>query len=371
MKAKKILVTGTAGFIGFHLANALLERGDEVVGLDSINDYYDPALKFARLAEAGIPEADVEWGRPVQSRKHPAYRFVRMELENKEGLLNLFEREKFDVVVNLAAQAGVRYSLLNPDAYIQSNIVGFQNILEGCRHHGVRHLVYASSSSVYGLNEKMPFSTSDNVDHPVSLYAASKKANELMAHTYSHLFGLPTTGLRFFTVYGPWGRPDMALFLFTRAILENRPIQVFNHGDMVRDFTYIDDIVEGILRVIDHPPKGNPEWSGAQPDPSTSPAPYKVYNIGNNQPVKLMDFIRAIENALGKEAQKELLPIQPGDVPATFADVSDLVEDLQYKPDTPVEEGVKRFVGWYLDFFQAPSEANSSWGNNSYPSQSR
>ena len=347
----KILVTGTAGFIGYHLANRLLARDDEVVGLDSINDYYDPELKYARLAEAGIPREAIEWNRPVQSTRHAGYRFVRMQLEDRDAMERLFATERFDVVVNLAAQAGVRYSLVNPHAYVQSNIVGFMNVLEGCRHTGVGHLVYASSSSVYGLNEKMPFSTRDNVDHPVSLYAASKKSNELMAHTYSHLYGLPATGLRFFTVYGPWGRPDMALFLFTKAILEDEPIKVFNYGKLVRDFTYIDDIVEGVVRVIDHPPQGRPDWDGKQPDPSCSRAPWKVYNIGNNNPVRLMDFIEAIEQALGKEARKELLPIQPGDVPATFADVTDLVEELDYQPATPVTEGVRRFVEWYREYF--------------------
>jgi len=354
MKKRKILVTGTAGFIGFHLANKLLERGDEVIGLDSINDYYDPKLKFDRLREAGIPKEAIDWGKLVQSNKQPGYRFVRLNLEDKEGVEKLFEKEQFYAVVNLAAQAGVRYSLVNPHAYIQSNIVGFLNILEGCRHSGVKHLAYASSSSVYGLNEKMPFSTSDNVDHPVSLYAASKKSNELMAHTYSHLYGLPTTGLRFFTVYGPWGRPDMALFLFTKAMLENKPIEVFNYGKMVRDFTYVDDIAEGVVRVIDHPPTGQDNWTGQAPDPSTSKAPYKIYNIGNNNPVELMDFIEAIEEKLGKVAQKKMLPIQAGDVAATFADVADLVEDLDYKPETTVGEGIGRFIEWYKTYFGLP-----------------
>lgn len=354
MKKRKILVTGTAGFIGFHLANKLLERGDEVIGLDSINDYYDPKLKFDRLREAGIPKEAIDWGKLVQSNKQPGYRFVRLNLEDKEGVEKLFEKEQFYAVVNLAAQAGVRYSLVNPHAYIQSNIVGFLNILEGCRHSGVKHLAYASSSSVYGLNEKMPFSTSDNVDHPVSLYAASKKSNELMAHTYSHLYGLPTTGLRFFTVYGPWGRPDMALFLFTKAMLENKPIEVFNYGKMVRDFTYVDDIAEGVVRVIDHPPTGQDNWTGQAPDPSTSKAPYKIYNIGNNNPVELMDFIEAIEEKLGKTAQKKMLPIQAGDVAATFADVADLVEDLDYKPETTVGEGIGRFIEWYKTYFGLP-----------------
>ena len=347
----KILISGTAGFIGFHLANRLIARGDYVVGLDSINDYYDTGLKYARLEYAGIPREEIEYGKLVNSRKHPNYRFIQLNLEDREALHQLFAQEKFDAVVNLAAQAGVRYSLINPQAYLDSNITGFLNILEGCRHHGVKHLAYASSSSVYGLNEKMPFSTHDNVDHPISLYAASKKSNELMAHTYSHLFGLPTTGLRFFTVYGPWGRPDMALFLFTKAILANKPIQVFNEGRMIRDFTYIDDIVEGIVRVIDNPPAGNPDWSGLQPDPATSRAPYKLYNIGNQNPVSLLDFIRAIEDKLGRRAVMELLPMQPGDVAATSADVSDLANDLGYHPATPVKTGIDRFLEWYLEYY--------------------
>jgi len=348
----KILVTGTAGFIGYHLAKRLLERGDEVVGIDNINDYYDPRVKYGRLQETGIEgDSSIEYAKPVQSSKYDNYRFVKLNLEDQAAIEELFEREKFDKVCNLAAQAGVRYSLTNPHAYVDSNIVGFVNLLEACRHNDIQHLAYASSSSVYGLNETMPFSTHDNVDHPISLYAASKKSNELMAHTYSHLYGLPTTGLRFFTVYGPWGRPDMALFLFTKAILEDRPIDVFNYGKMQRDFTYIDDIVEGVVRVIDHPPKGNPDWSGRHPDPSSSKAPYKIYNIGNNAPVELMAFIEAIEKALGKKAKKNLLPIQPGDVPATYADVSDLVEDLGYKPDTPIQEGIEAFVRWYREFY--------------------
>ncbi len=348
----KILVTGTAGFIGYHLAKRLLERGDEVVGIDNINDYYDVRVKYGRLKETGIDANDeTPYGEPIESSRYEKYRFVKLNLEDREGIEKLFEREKFDKVCNLAAQAGVRYSLTNPHAYVDSNMVGFVNILEACRHHEVNHLVYASSSSVYGLNETMPFSVHDNVDHPISLYAASKKSNELMAHTYSHLYNLPTTGLRFFTVYGPWGRPDMALFLFTKAILEDRPIDVFNYGNMSRDFTYIDDIVEGVVRVIDNPPQGNPEWSGKNPDPSSSRAPYKIYNIGNNQPVKLIDFIEAIEKAIGKTAKKNMLPIQPGDVPATYADVTDLVEDLGYKPATPIQEGVEKFVKWYRDFY--------------------
>jgi UDP-glucuronate 4-epimerase len=348
----KILVTGTAGFIGYHLARRLLERGDEVVGLDNINDYYELRVKYGRLAETGIADGEkLAYDTMVPSDRYGGYRFVKMNLEDREGIDRLFAEERFDAVVHLAAQAGVRYSLTHPHAYIESNIVGFMNILEACRHHGVGHLAYASSSSVYGLNETMPFSVHHNVDHPISLYAASKKSNELMAHTYSHLYGLPTTGLRFFTVYGPWGRPDMALFLFTKAILEDRPIDVYNYGEMQRDFTYIDDIVEGLVRVVDHPPAGNPDWSGTHPDPGSSRAPYKIYNIGNNAPVKLMDFITAIEEATGKTAKKNLLPIQPGDVPATYADVSDLIEDLGYKPATPIREGVEKFVDWYRSFY--------------------
>lgn len=333
---EKILVTGAAGFIGFHLSKRLLDRGDEVIGLDSVNDYYDVNLKKARLA---------------QLEGRAGFRFVKMGLEDREGIARLFKDEKFDKVINLAAQAGVRYSLINPHAYIDSNIVGFTNILEGCRHNGVKHLVFASSSSVYGANTKMPFSVHDNVDHPVSLYAATKKANELMAHTYSHLYKLPTTGLRFFTVYGPWGRPDMALFLFTKAILEDRPIDVFNNGKMRRDFTYIDDIVEGVIRVTDNVAQPNPNWSGDEPDPGTSYAPYRNYNIGNNSPVELMRFIEVIEDAVGKKAKKNLLPLQPGDVPATYADVDDLINDVGFKPATSIEDGVKRFVEWYKDYY--------------------
>jgi len=348
----KILITGTAGFIGFHLANYLIQRGDEVVGLDSINDYYDINLKYTRLQTAGIEKEDIEYNKLVPSSRHAKYSFIQLQLEDKGNLEKLFAAQQFDKVCNLAAQAGVRYSLSNPDAYINSNIVGFLNILECCRHNNVKHLAYASSSSVYGLNGKSPFATSDNVDHPISLYAASKKSNELMAHTYSHLFNIPTTGLRFFTVYGPWGRPDMALFLFTKAILENKPIQVFNNGNMVRDFTYIDDIVEGVVRVIDNPPAGNSSWDAHHPDPSTSTAPYKVYNIGNNNPVRLMDFIEAIEENLGKKAEKQLLPMQPGDVAATCADVQDLANNLHYKPNTKVQEGIKRFVEWYRAYYK-------------------
>jgi UDP-glucuronate 4-epimerase len=333
---KKILVTGAAGFIGYHLTQRLVARGDQVVGLDNLNDYYDVNLKLGRLDLL---------------QKNGSFRFVKMALEEREPLHRLFEEEQFDVVVNLAAQAGVRYSLVNPYAYIDSNISGFINILEGCRHHGVKHLVYASSSSVYGANTAMPFSVHHNVDHPVSLYAATKKANELMAHTYSSLYGIPTTGLRFFTVYGPWGRPDMALFLFTKAILEGRPIDVFNFGKMKRDFTFVDDIVEGVVRVSDKVPAGNGAWSGDSPDPGTSYAPYKIYNIGNNSPVELLRFIEVLEDALGKKAEKNLLPIQAGDVPATYADVDDLMADVGFKPATSIEEGIGRFVAWYKGYY--------------------
>ncbi|MFW5803695.1 MAG: NAD-dependent epimerase [bacterium] len=344
----KILVTGMAGFIGFHLTRKLLVEGHEVMGLDNINDYYDVALKYDRLSQLGFDQDSFEYGKRLRREK---VAFVRMDLTDKEHLFRLFEDEQFDKVCNLAAQAGVRYSLTHPYAYLDSNMTGFLNILEACRHNDVKHLVYASSSSVYGLNETMPFSTSHNVDHPISLYAASKKSNELMAHTYSYLYQLPTTGLRFFTVYGPWGRPDMALFIFTKAILEGKPIDIYNNGNMKRDFTYVDDIVEGIARVLNHIPASNKNWSGSHPDPSTSIAPYKIYNIGNNNPVALMDFIHAIEKQLGQEAQKNYLPLQPGDVPATWADVNDLIEDLGYKPETPVEVGVKRFIEWYRGYY--------------------
>lgn len=347
----KILVTGTAGFIGFHLALKLLERGDEVVGLDNINDYYDINVKYGRLQKSGIDQEKIAYNTLLQSEAYPNYRFIKLNLEDKENLFSLFESEKFDAVCNLAAQAGVRYSITNPHAYIDSNIVGFISILEAVRHNGVKSLSYASSSSVYGLNEEQPFSTHHNVDHPISLYAASKKSNELMAHTYSHLYGIPTTGLRFFTVYGPWGRPDMALFIFTKAIYENRAIDVFNYGEMQRDFTYVDDIVQGIVHVIDNPPKGDGAWDGKHPDPASSKAPYKIYNIGNNAPVKLMDFIEALEEKIGKKAQKNLLPLQAGDVPSTYADVSGLVEDFDYKPNTTIKEGISQFVDWYVEFF--------------------
>lgn len=348
----RILVTGTAGFIGFHLAKQLIDRGDEVIGLDSINDYYDVNLKYNRLAETGITREAIVYNRLVQSEIHPNYQFIQLQLEDKENVAQLFEEQQFDKVCHLAAQAGVRYSLENPHAYIDSNIVGFVNVLEGCRHQKIKHFVYASSSSVYGLNEKMPFSTSDNIDHPISLYAATKKSNELMAHSYSHLFNLPTTGLRFFTVYGPWGRPDMALFLFTKAILEDKPINIFNHGNMQRDFTYIDDIVEGVMRVIDNPPKGNPDWSAMNPDPSTAKSPYKIYNIGNSDPVLLMDFIKAIEKALGMDAKKNFMEMQPGDVPMNWADVNDLIRDLDYLPKTSVDYGIGKFIDWYKEYYK-------------------
>ncbi len=333
----KVLLTGAAGFIGFHLAQRLLARGDTVVGLDNLNDYYPVQLKEDRLAQL-TPLA--------------GFSFHRLSLGDREGMARVFEAEKPDMVVNLAAQAGVRYSLINPHAYADSNLTGFLNILEGCRHHKVRHLVFASSSSVYGANTTMPFSVHQNVDHPLSLYAATKKANELMAHSYAHLYRLPCTGLRFFTVYGPWGRPDMALFLFTRAILEGRPIEVFNQGQMQRDFTYVDDIVEGVIRTLDHVPTGDPQWTGAHPDPAGSAAPYKIYNIGNHQPVELLRLIAVLEECLGQTAKKILLPMQPGDVPATYADVDDLARDVGFQPATQIEDGVRRFVEWYRAYYR-------------------
>ncbi|WP_155876492.1 NAD-dependent epimerase [Desulfuromonas sp. AOP6] len=333
---KRFLVTGAAGFIGSHVCQRLLARGDEVVGLDNLNDYYEVQLKKDRLAQ-------------LEGRS--GFRFVRQDVADRAAMAALFAGERFDCVIHLAAQAGVRYSLENPHAYVDSNLVGFMNILEGCRHSQVGHLVYASSSSVYGANTRMPFSVHDNVDHPVSLYAASKKANELMAHTYAHLYGLPCTGLRFFTVYGPWGRPDMALFLFTRAILAGRPIDVYNHGKMRRDFTYVDDIVEGVVRTADHVAQPHPEWDSDRPDPGTSRAPYRIYNIGNNQPVELLHLIEVLETSLGKKAEKILLPLQPGDVPATYADVDALVQDVGFKPATSIEEGVEHFVRWYRHYY--------------------
>jgi len=334
----KLLVTGVAGFIGSSLAKVFLERGDTVVGLDNLNAYYDVNLKLARLE---------------QLRKHERFTFSKLDLADNDGMANLFASTQAERVVHLAAQAGVRYSLENPRAYVDSNLVGFINVLEGCRHHHVEHLVYASSSSVYGANTTMPFSIHDNVDHPLSLYAASKKANELMAHTYSHLYQLPTTGLRFFTVYGPWGRPDMALFVFTRNILAGKPIDVFNYGNHRRDFTYVDDIVNGVVCVTDTLPESNPEWSGERPDPGTSAAPYRIYNIGNHQPVELLHYIEVLEACLGRKAEKNLLPMQPGDVPDTYADVADLVTHVHYRPSTSVEVGVARFVEWYRDYHQA------------------
>jgi len=333
----KILVTGAAGFIGAALSIRLLERGDEVIGLDNLNDYYEVSLKEARLARL--------YG-------HPRFRFLRVDVSDRAAMEQVFATERPERVMHLAAQAGVRYSLTHPHAYVDANLVGFMNILEGCRQNGVEHLVYASSSSVYGANTRMPFSVHDNVDHPVSLYAATKKANELMAHTYSHLYGLPVTGLRFFTVYGPWGRPDMSLFSFTRSILAGQPIEVFNYGHHRRDFTYIDDLVEGVMRVIDAVARPNPAWSGESPDPGTSRAPYRLYNIGNNHPVNLLRFIEVLEGCLGRVAEKELLPLQPGDVPDSHADVKDLVDDVGYRPATPVEVGVERFVNWYRDYYQ-------------------
>ena len=346
----KILVTGSAGFIGFHLSQKLLERGDTVIGLDNINDYYDVNLKYARLNELGIDRESIIDNQTVQSLSND-FSFVKMDLKDREAMNKLFEEEQFDAVCNLGAQAGVRYSIENPHAYIDSNVVGFMNILEGCRHHGVKNLSYASSSSVYGLNKSQPFKTTDHTDHPVSLYAATKKSNEMMAHTYSHLYNISTTGLRFFTVYGPWGRPDMAPMLFSDAILNDRAINVFNHGNMSRDFTYIDDIVEGIINVIDNPAQSNPTWSASQPKPNSSSAPYKIYNIGNNAPVNLMEFISEIEVSIGKVAKKNFMEMQDGDVESTYADTSGLINDFNYKPFTPLSKGVNTFVRWYKDFY--------------------
>lgn len=334
-KNKTYFVTGVAGFIGFHLAKRLLDEDCFVIGLDNLNDYYDVNLKKDRLSII---------------KQYNKFKFYYADLQDKQALEKIFKQNKIDIVVNLAAQAGVRYSIINPDIYIQSNIVGFLNILEMCRHNKIEHLVYASSSSVYGMNVKMPFSVHDNVDHPVSLYAATKKSSELMAHTYSHLYNLPTTGLRFFTVYGPWGRPDMALFLFTDAILNDKPIKVFNYGKMKRDFTYIGDIVEGVVRVLNNPPLPNPNWDKEKADPGTSSAPYKIYNIGNNKPVELMEFIETLEKKLGKKAKKEFLPLQDGDVPETYADIDDLVRDFGFKPNTTIDEGIEKFVEWYGEY---------------------
>ncbi len=346
----KILITGTAGFIGFHLANRLSEMGLDVVGLDNINDYYDVNLKYGRLKESGI--FDVQYGKLIGSNRFSNYSFIKLDLADKNSLDKLFEKEKFDAVCHLAAQAGVRYSLVNPYSYIDSNIYGFLNILEACRQFGVENLCFASSSSVYGLNKKQPFSEKHNVDHPISLYAATKKSNELMAHTYSYLYGIRATGLRFFTVYGPWGRPDMALFKFVKNILEDKPIDVYNYGKMERDFTYIDDIIEGVVRVIRKPAVPNREWSPYSPDPSSSMVAYKIYNIGYNSPISLERFIEIIEKNLGKKAKKNLLPMQPGDVESTYADVSSLIEELGYKPQTPPEVGVKKFIEWFKWFYK-------------------
>ncbi len=347
----KILVTGSAGFIGYHLTKTLLERGDAVVGIDNINDYYDVALKYGRLSQLGIEKEQIEWGQRVASTKYKAHSFYKADLADKELIDTIFKTEQFDAVVNLAAQAGVRYSIENPHVYVQSNVVGFLNILEGCRNFGVKNLCYASSSSVYGLNEAQPFKTSHKSEHPISLYAATKKSNEMMAHTYAHLYGIATTGLRFFTVYGPWGRPDMAPMLFADAILNDRAIKVFNDGKMSRDFTYIDDIVKGIVKVIDNPAKPNEHWSGLDPDIASSKAPYRLYNIGNNAPVALMDFIKTLEDALGKVAKKNFLPLQDGDVVSTYADVSGLIEEFGYSPNTPLDRGIKEFVSWYKTFY--------------------
>lgn len=333
----RVMVTGAAGFIGSTLSKKLLEKNYEVTGVDNLNDYYDVNLKKSRLKNL---------------EEYKAFKYEYLDISSREDMKKLFSENSFDYVINLAAQAGVRYSIEHPESYVDTNLVGFGNILEGCRHSNVKHLVYASSSSVYGLNENMPFSVHDNVDHPISLYAASKKANELMAHTYSYLYDLPTTGLRFFTVYGPWGRPDMALFLFTKAILEGKPIKVFNNGEMKRDFTYIDDIVEGVFRVMENIPEPDPKWSGKNPDPSTGRVPYKIFNIGNNNTIGLMEFIEAIEDELGMKAIKEFLPLQPGDVPATWADVEDLTITTGFKPNTPVKEGVKNFISWYRDYYK-------------------
>jgi UDP-glucuronate 4-epimerase len=347
----KILVTGTAGFIGYHLAKKLLERGDEVIGLDNINDYYDVNLKYARLNELGINKNELEDNKLISSKTYPNYKFVKMDLADTNSIYKLFETEKFDAVCNLAAQAGVRYSIENPHAYIDSNIKGFMNILEACRHNGVSNLSYASSSSVYGLNKSQPFKTSDHTDHPVSLYAATKKSNEMMAHTYSHLYNISTTGLRFFTVYGPWGRPDMAPMLFADAILNDRAIKVFNHGNMSRDFTYVADIVDGIIKVIDNPAKSSQNFNPENPSPDISSAPYRIYNIGNNAPVQLLDFIETLESSIGIEAKKNFMDMQAGDVVSTYADTSDLINDFDYKPDTKLADGIAAFVKWYRGFY--------------------
>lgn len=355
----KILVTGAAGFIGFHLVKRLIKDGYQVIGLDNINDYYSTDLKYDRLGVLGILKDQICEGKIIESSAYRNLKFIKTDLENKTVIEEIFSEEAFDVVINLAAQAGVRYSLKDPYRYIDSNITGFLNILEGARHHSLEHLIYASSSSVYGANTHMPFSTKDNVDHPMSLYAASKKSNELMAHTYSNLFNIPTTGLRFFTVYGPWGRPDMALFLFTKAMLNNEPIDVFNSGIMERDFTYIDDIIESICRLIPKSPTPNPDWKGNNPDPASSFAPYRIFNIGHNSPVKLMDFIHEIENQLGIKAQMNLLPMQPGDVPKTWADVDDLYEYINFQPKVGIEQGIHHFIEWYQKYYPSVKQKKS------------
>ncbi|MES2649749.1 MAG: NAD-dependent epimerase [Bacteroidota bacterium] len=347
----KILVTGTAGFIGFHLAVALLKEGHLVTGIDNINDYYDVNLKYARLQETGISQSEIGWNKEVQSTLYQNYCFVKLNLEDKRSLMALCRKNNFDAIINLAAQAGVRYSIINPDAYIQSNLVGFLNILEASRHFKISHLIYASSSSVYGLNEQIPFSTKQNVNHPVSLYAATKKSNELMAHAYSYLYNIPTTGLRFFTVYGPWSRPDMACYIFTDSIINNKPIQVFNNGKMKRDFTYVDDVVNGILGVIEKPASSNLVWKGKQPDPSTSSAPYQVYNIGNNKPVNLLSFIHQLEDCIGKKAIIEMKGMQAGDVISTWASIDDSIEDFGYNPATTLNEGLQKFTQWYKEYY--------------------
>ncbi|MEN8154315.1 MAG: NAD-dependent epimerase [Acidobacteriota bacterium] len=352
----KILITGTAGFIGYHLVKQLTGKGLKITGIDNINDYYDVNLKFARLEDTGINRGEIGEDKVVRSEIFPDYSFRKMDLKDAAGVNRIFEENKFDMVCHLAAQAGVRYSIENPKAYIDSNLNGFSNILEGARNFKTGHLVYASSSSVYGMNEKMPFSTRHNVDHPVSLYAATKKSNELLAHSYSYLYGVPVTGLRFFTVYGPWGRPDMALFKFVKNVIEGKPIEVYNYGKMERDFTFIDDIVTGIEKVLFKTPAGNPEWDGKKPDPSSSTAPYKIYNIGRGKPVNLMDFIEVMENELGRKSEKLLMAIQPGDVKKTWADTSDLEKETGYRPSTPVESGVKKFIDWYCDFYNCNIE---------------
>lgn len=347
----KVLVTGAAGFIGYHTIKRLVQEGYYAVGIDNINDYYDINLKFDRLSNLGVEKNKIKYNFPVLSSEFKNLTFFKMDLIDRDNLFHLFKRYGFDVVINLAAQAGVRYSLTNPYVYIDSNINGFLNILEACRQYKIKHLVYASSSSVYGLNKSIPFSVHDNVDHPVSLYAATKKSNELMAHTYSHLYNLPTTGLRFFTVYGPWGRPDMALFLFTKAIIEGKSIDIYNNGNMERDFTYIDDVVEGIFKILSKPPKGNNNWTGEQPDPGSSIAPYKLYNIGSNNPVKLLDFVSIIEKFIDKKAKKRFMPLQPGDVVSTYADLSDLINDVNYRPTTPIQIGIEKFINWYREYY--------------------